>query len=45
MIICHSKRSEDELLSEAKTLGSRAQPKNVDVTEILLRFTPLDDNN
>ena len=31
MIICHSKRSEDELLSEAKNL----RVHQVDVTEIL----------
>ena len=45
MIICHSKRSEDELLSEAKNLGSIAQPKNVDVTEILPPFGRLNDNS
>ena len=42
--MCHPEQREDELLSEAKNLGSIAQPKNVDVTD-LLRFTPLDDNN
>ena len=41
--ICHSERSEDELLSVAKNLGNTMVGVNVDVHEILRRNAPLDD--
>ena len=47
-VICHSddQREEDELLrTSPKNLGNTKVGVNVDVHEILRRFTPLNDNS